>query len=45
MIELRYFGGLTFEEIAENLGISVITAKRDGAFAEAWLRRALSEEA
>lgn len=42
VIELRFFGGLTFEEIAEAQGISVITAKRDSTYAEAWLRRALS---
>lgn len=45
VIELKYFGGLTFEEIADSLGISVITAKRDAAYAEAWLRRTLSGEA
>jgi len=43
VIELRFFGGLTFEEIADALGISLITAKRDSAYAEAWLRRALSK--
>ena len=42
VLELRYFGGLTFEEIAEAQGISVITAKRDAAFGEAWLRRAIT---
>ena len=31
------------EEIADALGISLITAKRDSAYAEAWLRRALSK--
>jgi len=35
--KLRYFGGLTFEEAAEVLGISVATAKRHWAFARAWL--------
>jgi RNA polymerase sigma factor (TIGR02999 family) len=44
VIEMRFFGGLTFEEIAEAHGISLITAKRDSAFAEAWLRRALSQK-
>ena len=28
LVELRYFGGLTFEETAEVLGVSVMTAKR-----------------
>ena len=44
VLEMRYFGGLTFEEIAESLDISVPTAKRDAVFAEAWLRRTLSSE-
>ncbi len=42
VIELRYFGGLTFEEIAVAQSISAITAKRDAAYAEAWMRRALA---
>ncbi len=45
VIELRFFAGLTFQEIAEAQGISLITAKRDSAFAEAWLHRALSSGA
>jgi DNA-directed RNA polymerase specialized sigma24 family protein len=44
VIELRYFGGLNFEETAETLGISLVTARRDAAFAEAWLRRSLNGE-
>jgi RNA polymerase sigma-70 factor (ECF subfamily) len=40
-IELKFFGGLTFEEIADAQGISVITAKRDYTFSEAFLRRAI----
>ena len=39
VIELRYFGGLDREEIAEALGVSLATVKRDLAIAEAWLRR------
>jgi len=42
VLELRYFGGLQLEEIAENLSISLATVKRDQAFGEAWLRRALA---
>ena len=45
MTQLRYFGGLTYDEIASALGIPVITARRDVSFGEAWLRRALSEKA
>jgi RNA polymerase sigma factor (TIGR02999 family) len=37
LVELRYFGGLTFEETAEVLGVSVITAKRHWKLARAWL--------
>jgi RNA polymerase sigma-70 factor (ECF subfamily) len=40
-IELRYFGGLTVEETAQALEISVMTAHRDLRFAEAWLNRVL----
>jgi RNA polymerase sigma factor (TIGR02999 family) len=38
-IELRFFGGLTREEIAITLGLTVSTVKRDLRLAEAWLRR------
>jgi RNA polymerase sigma factor (TIGR02999 family) len=37
VIELRFFGGLQEEEIAEVLGVSVITVKRDWRVARAWL--------
>ena len=37
LAKLRYFVGLTFEEAAEVLGISVPTAKRHWAYARAWL--------
>jgi len=37
VVELRYFGGLTFEETAETLGISTATAWRDWHVARAWL--------
>lgn len=40
-IELRYFGGLSVEEAAEALGISVATLGRETRYAEAWLRRRL----
>ncbi len=41
IVELRYFGGLTVEEVAEVLGIAVITVKREWARAKAWLYREL----
>jgi RNA polymerase sigma factor (TIGR02999 family) len=39
IVELKYFGGLTNEQIAELLGISVSTAKREWNVAKAWLSR------
>ena len=44
VVEMRYFGGLTMEEIAEVLNIHVNTAKRDWSAARAWLFAALSGE-
>ena len=40
-VKLLYFVGLTFEEAAEVIGVSVITAKRDWACARAWLHHAI----
>lgn len=37
VVELRYFGGLTFEEVSEVLGISSRTVKREWNVARAWL--------
>jgi RNA polymerase sigma factor (TIGR02999 family) len=37
VVELRYFGGLSMEETAEVLEVSVDTAKRDWRMARAWL--------
>jgi RNA polymerase sigma factor (sigma-70 family) len=42
IVELRFFGGLTEEEIAEVLQISPRTVKRDWGMARAWLRGELS---
>jgi RNA polymerase sigma factor (TIGR02999 family) len=39
VVELRFFGGLTVEEIAEVLKISNVTVMRDWSFAKAWLSR------
>ncbi|MDB6037574.1 MAG: hypothetical protein JWM99_1415 [Verrucomicrobiales bacterium] len=37
VVKLRYFGGLTNEEAAEILGISLATIKNDWTFARTWL--------
>lgn len=42
VVELKYFGGLTNEEIAEVLKISPETVKRDWRFSRTWLLRELS---
>ena len=42
VIELRYFGGMTREEIACAAGLTLATVKRDLRLGEAWLRRDLS---
>jgi RNA polymerase sigma factor (TIGR02999 family) len=42
VVELRYFGGLTEEEIVAALTISPRTVRRDWDFARAWLLRELS---
>lgn len=41
VVELKFFGGLEITEIAEVLGISAPTVKRDWALARAWLHREL----
>jgi DNA-directed RNA polymerase specialized sigma24 family protein len=37
MVEQRYFGGLTLEEIARAMDVSLATVKRDLRSARAWL--------
>jgi DNA-directed RNA polymerase specialized sigma subunit len=44
VVEMRYFGGLTMEEIADVLKIHVNTVTRDWTAARAWLFAALSGE-
>jgi RNA polymerase sigma factor (TIGR02999 family) len=41
VVELKFFGGLEIEEIAELLGLSTATIKRDWTLARAWLHREL----
>jgi RNA polymerase sigma factor (TIGR02999 family) len=40
-VELRYFGGLNQDEIAEVLKVSTVTVRRDWVFSKAWLYREL----
>jgi RNA polymerase sigma-70 factor, ECF subfamily len=44
IVELRFFGGLTVEEVAESLGLSKRTVEGDWALARAWLLRELTEK-
>jgi RNA polymerase sigma-70 factor, ECF subfamily len=41
VVELRYFGGLTIEETAAAMALSVATVKREWSTARLWLKRAL----
>lgn len=43
IVELRFFGGLATEEIAEVLGVSPSTVKRDWNVAKAWLTREMKK--
>ena len=43
LVKLRYFAGLSFEEAAEILGVSIPTAKRWWAYARAWLFQEMNE--
>jgi DNA-directed RNA polymerase specialized sigma24 family protein len=44
VIEMRYFGGLSIEETAEALGVSIITVNRDFRLARTWLMREMNGE-
>jgi RNA polymerase sigma factor (TIGR02999 family) len=43
-VELRYFGGLSMEEIAQSLEVSAVTVRRDLRMAEVWLHREMQGE-
>jgi RNA polymerase sigma factor (TIGR02999 family) len=45
IVELRFFGGLTLEEIAEVIGVAPATVSREWAKARAWLRREVAHSA
>ena len=42
VVELKYFGGMNYDEIAGVLNISAITVRREWEFARTWLRKELS---
>ena len=44
VVEMRFFGGLELQEVAEVLEISLATVKRDWEFARTWLFTRLSPE-
>lgn len=44
VVELRYFGGLSLEETAEVLQVSLMTVRRDWRAAKAWLYKAMKDE-
>ncbi len=43
LVELRYFGGLTMNQAADVLEVSLGTVKNDWVYARTWLRRQLSD--
>jgi RNA polymerase sigma factor (TIGR02999 family) len=44
IVELRFFGGMTIEEVAEALDVSPRTVQREWRMARAWLRRQIFSE-
>ena len=44
LVKLRYFAGLTIEEVSEVMGISISTVKNYWAFARAWLLKEIESE-
>jgi RNA polymerase sigma factor (TIGR02999 family) len=42
VVELHHFGGLTYDEVGEVVGVSAATVKRDLRLARAWLRREMT---
>jgi RNA polymerase sigma factor (sigma-70 family) len=45
IVEMHFFGGLNYEEIAEVLGVSAATVNRELRFSKAWIRRELTSDA
>jgi len=44
IVELRFFAGLSLEDAAEEIGVSLATVKRDWTMAKAWLRHELTKD-
>ena len=44
IVEMRFFGGMTVEEVADALGLSRRTVEREWTMARAWLRQQLGED-
>jgi len=44
VVEMRYFGGLSIEETAEAMGVSVSTVNRDWRLARSWLIREMNRQ-
>jgi RNA polymerase sigma factor (TIGR02999 family) len=44
LVKLRYFFGMSFEEVAKTMDISIITAKRWWAYSRSWLQRSISSD-
>jgi RNA polymerase sigma-70 factor, ECF subfamily len=42
IVELKFFGGLTMDEIAQTIGVSVATVEREWKFSRAWLHQEMS---
>jgi RNA polymerase sigma factor (TIGR02999 family) len=45
LVKLRFFAGLTMDEAAQAIGVSLSTAEKDWAYARCWLRLAMDSEA
>ena len=43
IVKLRYFAGMTIEQVADSLGISTATVKRSWAYSRVWLKREMGE--
>jgi RNA polymerase sigma-70 factor, ECF subfamily len=44
VVDLRFFGGMTHQEIADYVGVSLATVGNDLRFAEAWLKREMGPD-